>query len=396
MQDPPTSTPPVRGKRVEFIDLLRGWAVIVMIETHVFNATLVPEITDSSFFQVLKFINGLVAPSFLFASGMAYAVTTRRKLNDYLSFGMPLFRQVGRLLFVMLIGYSLHIPKFNYYHLRYESSPAAWQVFWQADVLQCIAVSLLILQAMLLLLRSERRLYTWTAGLAVAVLLAAPLMWGIDFWMILPAPVAAYMNGLHYSLFPLFPWSAFLFGGAVAGYAYLRAGDAAKEHPDADPIGRTMRRISIVAVTLMVVSFVLHPIAAAVYTTYDYWRFSPSFALLRLGIVLLLCGGMFLFERRRSVSPNSVVTLIGRESLLVYTVHLLLVYGKFGSTSFAERVNNTFGYGEAAAVTIVLFLLMSVLALAWSRIKKGPARLKRTVQGLVLAGFALVFFFGPN
>ena len=27
-------------KRIEFIDLLRGWAVIVMIETHVFNATL--------------------------------------------------------------------------------------------------------------------------------------------------------------------------------------------------------------------------------------------------------------------------------------------------------------------------------------------------------------------
>ena len=120
---------PVTKKRIEFIDLLRGWAVIVMIQTHVFNATIAPGITDSGFFQVLRFIDGLVAPSFLFASGMAYAVTTRRKINDYLSFGTPLFRQFGRLLFVLLIGYGLHIPKFNYYHLRYEASALAWQVY---------------------------------------------------------------------------------------------------------------------------------------------------------------------------------------------------------------------------------------------------------------------------
>jgi uncharacterized membrane protein len=101
----------VTKKRIEFIDLLRGWAVIVMIQTHVFNATLTPGLTETGFFQVLRFIDGLVAPSFLFASGMAYAVTTRRKINDYLSFGPPLFRQFGRLLFVMLIGYGLHLPK---------------------------------------------------------------------------------------------------------------------------------------------------------------------------------------------------------------------------------------------------------------------------------------------
>ncbi|HTR98772.1 MAG TPA: heparan-alpha-glucosaminide N-acetyltransferase domain-containing protein, partial [Bacteroidota bacterium] len=81
-------------KRIEFIDLLRGWAVIVMIQTHVFNATLPDAITRTWFFEVLRFVDGLVAPSFLFASGMAYAVTTRRKINDYLAFGPPLFKQL--------------------------------------------------------------------------------------------------------------------------------------------------------------------------------------------------------------------------------------------------------------------------------------------------------------
>jgi len=387
---------PATKKRIEFIDLLRGWAVIVMIETHVFNATLADAVTGSSLFGVLNFINGLVAPSFLFASGMAYAVTTRRKINDYLAFGTPLFRQVGRLLFILLIAYSLHIPKFNYHHLRYEAGELAWQMFWQADVLQCIAVSLLFLQAMLLLLRTERRLYMTMIGITVALIFATPVIWGIDFWRWWPVAIASQMNGLHYSLFPLFPWSAFLFAGAIAGYFYLRARDNSARSPEGDPVGAMMTTSVKFAAGIMVGSFLLHPLAAVVYATYDYWRFSPSFVLLRLGIVMVLCAGMYLSEKKWGVSPRSFVALMGRESLLVYTVHLLLVYGKFGGFTFAETMRKAFGYPEAIVTTVVLLGLMYALAYGWSRIKSGPVPLKRSVQGVVLAVFVLVFFFGPH
>lgn len=385
---------PSPKKRIEFIDLLRGWAVIVMVETHVFNATLPPSITESPFFQIIRFIDGLVAPAFLFASGMAYAVTTRRKMQDYLSFGTPLLRQVGRLLFILLIGYSLHIPTFNYYHLRYEEGPLAWQTFWQSDILQCIAVSLLFLQAMLLILRSEARLYRTMIPVTAFVVLASPLVWGTDYWNFMPVPLASFLNGLHYSLFPLFPWSAFLFAGALSGYYYLRARDAQGSTPEAVPA--MMKRSVYVAFALVAVSFLLHPVAAALYPTYDYWKFSPSFWLLRLGLVMLLCAGMYFYEKRAGVSARSVVALMGRESLLVYATHLLLVYGKFGYFTFTDRVNRSFSYGEAILTTLVLLGLMYALALAWSAIKASPPPWKRLVQGVVMACFVLVFFFGPN
>lgn len=387
---------PLPKKRIEFIDLLRGWAVIVMIETHVFNATLLPDLAAGPFSAVLNFINGLVAPSFLFASGMAYAVTTRRKLNDYLSFGWPLFRQIGRLLFIMMIGYSLHIPKFNYEHLRYDAGPTAWEMFWQADVLQCIALSLLFLQAMLLLTRSEQRLYRLMIGITAAIVLATPLMWGIDFRGTIPAPIGAYLNGRNYSLFPLFPWSAFLFAGAIAGYFYLRAKDRAAQPVGGDPIGGMMSRTVFIAFGIIASSFALHPLAAIVYPSYDYWRVSPSFFMLRLGIVLVLCAALFLQERKYGVRAGSFITLMGRESLLVYATHLLLVYGKFGAFTFTDRVGSSFGYGEAIITTLILLGLMYALAHAWSRIKAGPVRVKRAVQGLILAGFVVVFFFGQR
>ncbi len=177
------------SKRLAFIDLLRGWAVIVMIETHVINATIIPGLRDTSLFAVINFINGLVAPSFLFASGMAYAVTTRRKLGGYLSFAAPLYKQFGRLLLVLLVGYVLHLPHFNLRSLTQGVQPREWLVFFQSDVLQCIAVSLLLLQVLLLMLRNERRLYSVAAVLTVVVIFVTPFMWGYDFLAVLPAPV---------------------------------------------------------------------------------------------------------------------------------------------------------------------------------------------------------------
>jgi hypothetical protein len=151
-----------------------------VIETHVVNATIQKEIAEASWFDIINFINGLVAPSFLFASGMAYAVTTRRKLDSYLSFGTPLFRQLWRLLFVLLLAYALHLPKFNLGQMLEEVTEGQWLVFYQSDVLHCIAVSLLFLQIVLLTVRTERRFYRTVAVVAVAILFATPFVWGVD------------------------------------------------------------------------------------------------------------------------------------------------------------------------------------------------------------------------
>ena len=383
-------------QRVQFLDLLRGWSVIVMIQTHVFNSTLRPEILAAPFFDYIRFIDGLVAPSFLFASGMAYAVTTRRKAAQYLTFGRPLLRQMTRLIFILLIGYGLHLPKFNYYHLRYEAGAQAWEAFWQVDVLQCIAMSLILLQVFLLILRSERRLYALAAVITVGVVAVTPYMWTIDFFTVLPVPVAEYLNGLHRSLFPLFPWLAFLFAGAVTGYRFQLAREAAAAQTGGDPMLRITRETAIAGVTLIALSFVLNAIPGVISGPNDPHGLSPGFFLLRLGIVLLICAGMAWWEKARSVSPSSAVCLIGRESFLVYATHLILLFGRFGGAPFTDRVNRSFGYPEALATTLVLFGLMYALAYGWGRVKSSPVLLKRSVEGLILAGFLLVFFFGPN
>jgi uncharacterized membrane protein len=394
-----TQPPSPTARRIDYIDLLRGWAVIVMIETHVFNATLTSTIKSDGFFGYIAFINGLVAPSFLFASGLAYAITTRRKLNDYLSFGKPLFRQFGRLLFILGIGYLLHLPKFNYGQLLDIIEERPWRIFFQADILQCIAVSLMFMQALLLVARNERRMYMTLGVISIGFVFLTPTIWGVDVWPILPPVLAGYVNGMHFTNFPgfpIFPWSAFLFAGAIFGFIYLKAKEMRVEPGSSRNLTTMMKQAVWWASALIIISFVIEPFAASMYPTYDYWKFSPSFYMLRLGIVIMLCVSMFFYEKRGGVSPRSPITLIGRESLIVYATHLLLIYGNFSTFNFSKRINHTFGYGEAIITTIVLLGLMYVLALFWSNIKRGSPGLKMVLQFGTLAVFVGVFFFGPG
>jgi hypothetical protein len=378
------TTPAMPGsRRVEFIDLLRGWAVIVMIETHVVNATLLTTLRQSDFHHVLTFLNGLVAPTFVFASGMAFAITLRRKIADYIHWTPVLGKQIARLLMILAIGYILHIPKFSLRHLLYVAEAPAWRDFFQVDVLQTIAATLLLLQALLLAVRTERRLYLTAAVLSLLVVFLTPIVRTVDFAAVLPLPIAAYLNPEMKWQFSLFPWSAFLFCGALTGFLFLELREKLRKHLLWGGLG---------AVAL---SFALHPILSQVYPVYSYWRGSPSFFLLRLGLVLVLAWALYTYELKRGVRPSSLVTLVGRESLMVYVAHLFLIYGDFGPYNFHNTVHLSFGYAEAAGVSLVLVGLMCLLAYVWSRIKRGPLKVRRVVEWAFIAIVAAVFVFAP-
>lgn len=147
---------------------------------------------------------------------------------------------------------------------------------------------------------------------------------------------------------------------------------------------------------VMIFSALIEPVAARVYPVYDYGRFSPSFFFLRLGIVMLLCTLLFFYEKKFSVSPRSLLTLAGRESLIVYAVHLFLLYGNFGKFNFTKTVNHTFGYGEVFLATFLLMGLMIGLAYVWDRVRRMDPRVKQSIQWAIAATFVLVFFLGPG
>ncbi len=365
--------------RVVFIDLLRGWAGLVMIEVHVINAFVAEEVRSAAWFPALNFVNGLVAPSFLFVAGLVFVVVSERKLPEFRQYGGVFWKQVGRILLIWIVGYFLHLPFFSLTQILRETTPEGWLNFFQADVLHCIAAGLLTLFAARILIHGDRPFERILWGAVALVVVPAPFLWDIDFNRFLHPFFAAYMNGQHYSQFPIFPWLGFLYLGGIVGVRYLKARTENREVS-------FMRSVvwwgagAVVVALLMGNNF---PIPGATKEI----RPQPLFFALRLGIVLLLLAGFWWFERVRK-TERSLVLSVSRETLLVYAAHLLIIYGTFwNERSLADLYGHSWSLGEGVAATLSLVVVMIFAAELWGRIKQKSRPLARNLS---MAGAVVV------
>ncbi len=357
-----------------------------MVEAHVFHGLFDSSSRGTLFFKALDMLNGFVAPAFLFASGLAFAVTSERKFPDYLAFRMPLFRQIGRLLFILAIAYALHLPFYSFRKLVHEASPDEWISFLRVDILHCIVVSLLILIVLLLIVRRQRRLFWAIVGLAGVVVLTTPLVWDVKFSAVLPLPVADYLNPEKSSPFPLFPWAGFLWSGAVVGFLYLSFRRQGKEN-------LFVTRLLIVAAVLILGGLLFNSLPIQVYPHYDFWHTSPNWFGIRLGVVMLSCGSLWLLEHYARYKSR-IVAKSGQESLFVYVAHLPVVYGSVASRdlNLAERFGQTLSAPQCFGVLFVLLAAMYLLAAAWSHLKREYKPCSKLIT-LVAVGVFLYFFF---
>ncbi|HTX17796.1 MAG TPA: heparan-alpha-glucosaminide N-acetyltransferase domain-containing protein [Bacteroidota bacterium] len=385
MQTPSIQQPKTR---YVYIDLLRGWAVFVMIEVHVTNTFMRPEIRSEYWFPVLNFINGLVAPSFLFVAGYAFAIVGDRKWRDYLALSPVFWKQVGRIIQVWAVGYALHLPFFSFHKLAFLIGWDEWASFWPVDVLQCIALSLLLMLLVVLIARTQKRylmLVTLLAALGAFITPFASSL-NVDRWLSLP--FASYVNSLHGSLFPIFPWMSFLLFGGVVGQSYVfargRLGDE-----------RFFTLNAWLGLTLIVLSIGAWRLPVTLYPPHDFWVASPEFLFIRLGVVLMILSGLWFWERRMK-SQRSLVSLLGSESLVTYTLHLVVIYGMlFGGNNLASIIGPHCNVLEVIGMSALLIAAMGVIAYAWNSLKKKSMLHARVLQYSILGVVLLVFFTKP-
>lgn len=371
--------------RLVFIDLLRGWATLVMVEVHVVNAFVLPEIKEEGWFHVLNFINGLVAPSFLFVAGFVFVVASERKLDEFRTFGPAFRKQLGRIALIWCVGYLLHLPYFSFSRTVSETNAQGWLKFYQTDILHCIAFGLLVLFLTRIVVKSEKAFRTVLALLGSGSVLLAPFIWDIDMTSFFPAPVAAYINGQHYSQFPIFNWLGFMMFGGLAAVTYTNARTAGTEQG-------YIRRVGWLGAGFILAGSLLIELPVEVPLASTAIRANPLFFATRFGIVVLLMVACWHYAERRK-TQSSFVLDVSRESLVVYTAHLLVIYGQFwNGHSLSFLYGKTFTLLEAVVATFVLIAAMVLLAKFWGWLKQRSLPTARAVSyatGLI----TLILFF---
>jgi hypothetical protein len=248
------------------------------------------------------------------------------------------------------------------------------------DVLQLIGGTFIGIQFLVMLTRS-RRAFGWTAfAMAVAVVLLTPWFWHVDWTARLPLSIASYLSPSAGSQFPLFPFAAYVLLGAALGQWYLRWGPARLDW---------YANVALFApgLALVTLAFVVDILPAWLVGD-GAWESVPNQVALRMGASLMLLALIARASQAVTRLPH-VFGAVAQETLLIYFVHLCIVYGSVWNRGLVQAFGPTLGPGPTVMYVVLLLVAMGGLALYWNWWKHTKPRAARWTA--LAVGAALVY-----
>jgi uncharacterized membrane protein len=350
--------------RLAYIDWMRGLACLLMFQTHCYDSWLSPEARRSRLFMYSQLGGTFPAPLFLFLAGISFALVTEKLWRK----GLPT-RQIART--TILRGGEIFVYGLLF---RVQEYVVAWgwapkSDLLKVDVLNTIGLSMMLLGIVCWLVlaveggpRRRLALVLTALGTALLISLVTPPLWTTWRLTWLPWPLESYVDGVHNlgvpqsGIFPIFPWTGFAFAGLGVGFILQSEWASGRE-------AKAFFSLGIAGGALIVFSRWLYAQPHQLYAVDDYWHTSPSFFLIRVGMLLVIMTASYAWCRWGAAQWGfSPVILLGQASLLVYWVHIEFVYGR---VSILPK--NRMGIGGATIGLLVISLAM--LGLAYLRIK---------------------------
>jgi fucose 4-O-acetylase-like acetyltransferase len=183
----------------------------------------------------------------------------------------------------------------------------------------------------------------WGAVAGLAIAAVAPVV-SVTDWSWLPASVSSYwIPSLNY--FAFFPWAAFIAFGVSAGSILKLI--------TADQINRLMQWSALAGFALILSGHYFSNLPYSFYAKSDFWLDSPGLVIIKLGVLLVMIAFSYLWTEYVVRDKWSWVKQLGTTSLLVYWVHIEIVYGRwFGS--YKDALDST----QVAIFSVLLILAM--------------------------------------
>ncbi len=368
--------------RLYALDLARFVAMIMMIQGHTLDSLVAPQYLDITSFpwNIWSFLRGLTAPIFLMVSGVVHVFAMKRDEIGRMTQEL-MKRRIRWVLMILAVGYLMVFPANRIFDLPFIEKDI-WGTFFQVNILQLTAVTLLASVLLSRFTHSVESLGKYALIIAFGILLLSPAIHAFNAHSILPEPIAAFFSYKHGSLFPIFPFSSFMFFGIAIG-AFL------KRFPSNSERSECLKKRGIAAAIL---TFCLAGIVYIIYSIipipiYNFQGVHPAFMLLRVGIVLFIFT-ITAFITDKTVAMNKHFTTFSAKSLHIYTIHLVLLYGTPWYNSIArwypKQLTLDQGLSLVPAIIGLTLMIVYVSNYIQKNIHKGDVILRYSF-GTVLA-----------
>ncbi|MFH2031217.1 MAG: heparan-alpha-glucosaminide N-acetyltransferase domain-containing protein, partial [Bacteroidota bacterium] len=314
---------------------------------------------DSAFYSAWFTFRGFTAPLFMFTAGTVFTYLYRKQAITVFSNPMTT-RGFKRFVTLLLIGYLLHFPAGNFDFA--SVTEIKWGIFFSVDALHLIAFGLLFILGISFLSEIAKidAIILFSIATIVSVVLT-PIVRTIEWLDYMHLVFASYLRNYSQSYFPLFPWLGYMFAGGILGVFFSKRSDLVNKK-------RFSFTLTMIGISLIGLSVFIQQSAEILGLSTDFWK-SPIIAFLyRLGIVFLFNSlGSFISLKIKSF-PFAIRAL-GRHSLMIYVVHLIIVYGSAWVPGLTYLFAKSLNLLSSVSVALLLIVLMTWLAVITERNK---------------------------
>ena len=289
-----------------------------MIEAHTLDAWTHVSARSTSAFGYLNILGGMAAPAFLLLAGVSAVLSVERASSATGPRWDRVQQVVRRGLEVFILAFIFRLQAFL------VTPGSAMLALFRVDILNVLGPAVAVTSL------------AWGAGssaiarvgvlgaLAAAVTVSTPIVRGAAWVSVLPPWLQWYLRPAgEFTTFTGLPWVGFVFAGGAVGVLVAAV-------TRADARRHTVRWAALTASgALAVWCGFLTASMPSLLPGSSFWTTSPSFFLIRLGVLVAALGLAGLFEALWPAGQRWFAPLarLGRHSLFIYWIHVELVYG---------------------------------------------------------------------
>ncbi|MFC2272957.1 MAG: heparan-alpha-glucosaminide N-acetyltransferase domain-containing protein [Capnocytophaga granulosa] len=338
--------------RLIFIDIIRAFAICMMLEGHFIDGLLAPEYRDENnlFYATWHYIRGMTAPVFFTVSGFIFTYLLIKEQNPA-KMGwnhVRVQKGVRRGINLIIIAYLLRANILNLFTPGYTDMNVR-----RVDVLHCIGLSLLFLIAFYLLTyrrKNRLRMSIMLLGTTFVAFFFEPIYSHLTYEY-LPMALANYFTKENGSVFTIFPWFGYASLGGFMGFLFYKN----RENPH---LYRNMIIWYIlVGVILITFPYWMGKIADTLQIHSLQLIAHGDYLIKRIGNVLLFFA---LFMILRHVITSPTLQKIGQNTLSIYVIHYIILYGSFTGMGLYRYFHDQLTPWQAI-IGAILFVVVTIL-----------------------------------
>ncbi|MCF6358145.1 MAG: acyltransferase [Draconibacterium sp.] len=325
-------------KRFAFPDLLKGFAVFLIIPVHILELFIDYPGRESLFGKTILFLGGpLAVPVFMIIMGYFIAMSSKSLAKNSLR-ASKVFA-VGLLLNIGLNFNLLMKIKFQ----EWQINP--FEYIFGVDILYLAGLSILILS----LLKTFRKRAVWIALLLIFVV-SGLTGYMNDALMVTERNYAIPFIGGNYSwaYFPLFPWLTYPLAGFVFYYWEEQIVGFIKKQ-------KTVSVLILAGITALVILFAKQGIEITIDLPM-YYHHTFLFALWALGVVIIWVAVLRLFHY---YLPNTYLSnflkWLGKNITLFYVIQWLII-GNIATEIYQTQSIDKYFYWFGGIFTVTILL----------------------------------------